>query len=134
MKHSRAIATTAFSIGIVTFGMPAKPILAHAGHSKAEENRVKKPTIKDVLSTTPVEQTNNKSQILQKDEDVSKPQNTPLKQTNITESETVPVASPETVNSESARADLVPILGESLFILLLASPFLLIALKKWIYK
>ena len=134
MKHSKAIATTAFLIGTVSFSMPARPLFAHAGHSKAEENKVEQPATENVPSTTPEEQTDNKSQIPQKDEDVSKPQNTPVKQTNITESETVPVASPETRSLESARADIVPTMGESLFVLLFASPFLLVALKKWIHK
>ena len=133
MKHSKAIATTAFLIGTVSFSMPARPLFAHAGHSKAEENKVEQPATENVPSTTPEEQTDNKSQIPQKDEDVSKPQNTTVKQTNITESETVPPASPDSV-SEPARADIVPIMGESLFVLLLASPLLLVALKRWMYK
>ena len=126
MKHSRAIATTAFLIGAISFIMPTRPILAHAGHSSSSENKVEQPIIE--------EQTENKSQIPQKDEDISKPQNTSVKQeTNITESETVPPASPDSV-SEPARADIVPIMGESLFVLLLASPLLLVALKRWMYK
>ncbi|WP_036489058.1 hypothetical protein [Myxosarcina sp. GI1] len=125
MKHGRAIATTAFLIGAISFIMPTRPTLAHAGHSSSSENKVEQPAIK--------EQTDNKSQIPQKDDD-SKPQNTSVKQeTNITESEVVPPASPDSV-SEPARADIVPIMGESLFVLLLASPLLLVALKRWMYK
>lgn len=127
MKHSKAIATTAFLIGAISFSMPTRPTLAHAGHSSSSENKVEQPAIE--------EQTENKSQIPQKDkDDDSKPQNTPVKQeTNITESETVPPASPDSV-LEPARADIVPIMGESLFVLLLASPLLLVALKRWMYK
>ena len=127
MKHSRAIATTAFLIGAISFSMPTKPLLAHAGHSSFSENKVEQPVIE--------EQTDNKPQIPQKDDDVSKPQNTSVKQeTNITESEIVPAASPETSLLELARADVIPIMGESLFVLLLASPFLLVAFKKWFHK
>ncbi len=126
MKHSKAIATTAFLIGAISFSMPTKPLLAHAGHSSSSENKVEQPVIK--------EQTDNKPQIPQKDEDITKPQNASVKQeTNVTESETVPPASPDSV-SEPARANVIPIMGESLFVLLLASPLLLVALKRWMYK
>ena len=128
MKHSRAIATTAFLIGAISFSMPTKPLLAHAEHSSSSENKVEQPPVIE-------EQTDNKPQIPQKDDDVSKPQNTSVKQeTNITESEIVPAASPETSLLEPARADVIPIMGESLFVLLLASPFLLVTFKKWFHK
>lgn len=94
MKHSRLLATTAFLIGAISFSMPTKPLLAHVGHSSSSENKVEQPVIK--------EQTDNKPQIPQKDEDITKPQNASVKQeTNVTESEMIPAAGHEMTKARS---------------------------------
>ena len=134
MKQSRSIIITASLIGAATISMPAKPLLAHSGHSSQEENKVEQPATDDPPSPTLDERSQVQPQISPEDKNLDSQNTAESKQPTLTESEITPTSNPETVTLESTPVNLVPIVGESLFVLLLASPFLLLAFKKWFHK
>ena len=131
MKH-RSIIITDSLIGAATISMLAKPLLAHSGHSSQQE--VEQPATNDPPSPTLDEQLEVQPQISPEDKNLDSRNTAESKQPTLTESEITPTSNPETVTLESVPVDLVPIVGESLFVLLLASPFLLLAFKKWFHK
>ncbi len=117
--------------------MSFQSLIAHSGHSHQKSSSAEKPNQStsqaqpdlksgqtDFPSLTPESNPTSEKQVLQ------------VPQTNTkTETDTESLTIKETTTpSELETATLVPGFGESIFTLLIASPFMLLGFKKWLHK
>ena len=134
MTQRSSIIITASLISLSTLGINAKPLLAHGGHSSQNDSQDKQQTIDNQPLSPKEVQHEAMPQMSSDEENSSKSQDTVEEQPAPTKSEIVPATSLETGTVEPVSAPFIPILGESLLVLLLAGPFLLVAFKRWFHK
>lgn len=121
-------------VGMTEGSLKARSLLAHSGHSNEVESQDKQQTT-DAPQSSPDKSKSEEMPQMTSDKDSSSDhQKTVEKQSIPTEEETAPTANPQTSTIQSVPARPVTIVGESLLALLVASPFLLFALKKWFHK
>lgn len=133
-QSSTIIGTSLVSVSALS--LQARPSLAHGGHSNNKvENQDKKQT-KDNQQPSPHNaKSENMPQMSSDQESLVESLKTVEEQPNLNGNETTtPVANPHATTSQSIPTSPIPVMGESLFALLVASPFLLFALKRWFYK
>lgn len=101
-------------------------LFAHSGHLHQEES-VELPATNNEPSSTVDKQLETKPQISPEEQKTFNFQDTVQeKQPSLT--------NPKTATLEPTPQNLVSFVGEFLFVLLLASPFLLIVFKRWFHK
>ncbi|AFZ38198.1 hypothetical protein Sta7437_4760 (plasmid) [Stanieria cyanosphaera PCC 7437] len=130
-------------VSIAGLSLQTKPLLAHSGHSDKVESQERPQTINNQQSPSHNSSMNHDMSEMDHDtpqmssdrESLVDSPKTTEEQPTITENETIaPVPNPQITTSQSIPTSPLPIMGESLFALLVASPFLLFALKRWFHK
>lgn len=114
-------------------------LLAHSGHSHQQQQSVdsKKPPQPTKITTekTPGVDSSQSQPVTESNPVPKATVKTVPQTTQIETSNTESSVAPQTVaTTESSSATLKPGLGESIFVLLIASPFLLSGLKRWLHK
>lgn len=115
--------------------MSFQSLIAHNGvnHQKSSSGEKSKESPNKVQHDNIKHNSNDSQTVTPKLNSASEKQVLEIPETKLdTERETESLTTTETTNSDTAT--LVPGFGESIFALLIASPFLLLGLKKWIHK
>lgn len=130
-RNSTIIGTSLIGMAV---GLQANPLLAHTGHSNKVESQDKQQTTDNQPPSPEPAKSEETPQMSSDEESTVDSLKTTKEQPTLTESETTQIPHIQETTSQSILTVPVPVMGESLLALLVASPFLLFALKRWFHK